>query len=120
MSEGFKPASVFSVAEVIACEAIERGWTRYDVAVRMTREAADIQKNLLGLGLIGLQKSDILLGDDGAAELERAFGIGAHFWLRTEELWRAHPDAQTPFSDDSQEADWFGLNESVNVAERAP
>ena len=100
------PAMVFHPSELIAEEAQARGWAIWDVAERM---GGDPATNVLALQFYALRDPDGRLGGDG---LERAFGVSADFWLRFEELWRAHPDARNP---DNDHFAWFEVATDTGV-----
>ena len=82
------PAEVFHPSEFIAEEMAERGWTRYDLWRHMRGDAED----MLALDMyfeVGPTAPGMLLGEDMAAKLGRAFGMSAQFFLNLETVWRA-------------------------------
>ena len=91
------PAQVFCAGEFVDDELIERGWTVRELAERM---GGDPEVNQLALGFLLLTPGEpgLMLGDDMAQGLERAFGPSAQFWLNLDAAWRRWPDRQTTFT----------------------
>ena len=93
MSDGkrLRPAWVFSVASYVEEELEARNWTKRDLADRMGGEY-DVTR--AALDFLELEDPRILLGEDMAAQLERAFGVSAQFWLNVDQAWREADDDQ--------------------------
>lgn len=86
MATDLRPAWVFSAGSFIAEELSGRGWTRRELAERM---GGDVDVNHCALDLvIELESTEMELGEDMAAGLERAFGASAQFWLNADKAWR--------------------------------
>jgi plasmid maintenance system antidote protein VapI len=76
----------FHVIEFIDDELEARGWTRVILACRM---GGDAPRNLLALELLETRDSNMLLGDEMAEGLARAFGTGSKIWTNLDASWRA-------------------------------
>lgn len=92
------PAEVFSLAEFLADEMLERGWTTLDVAVRMGGTVDEMARNQLVVGLIlSVQDDKLLLSDENFNDLARAFDVSADYFRNLDAGWRKHPDRRVPF-----------------------
>ena len=90
------PAEVFHVAEYIQEEMDARGWDIGDVAVRMGSQARhDYGVNYLALEmLLSVRDKNLLMGDEMAEGLSRAFGSSKEFWINLDSTWRRYAPAQ--------------------------
>lgn len=82
------PAEVFHPSVYIEDEMAARGWDRDTLAYRMSSCSEDLAVNRLALDLyldVGPREPGLRIGD--AADLERAFGIDAAFFLELERRW---------------------------------
>ena len=73
----------------IQYELAARGWTRSDLAVRM---GGDAKLNRLTIDMyfdVGPNEPNLLLGEETARQLSRAFGVSAAFFLRLHAAWQA-------------------------------
>ena len=70
-------------------ELDERGWSRDDLAIRM---GGEFGMNRLALDMyfeVGPGEPDLLLGEETALQLARAFDVSPQFFLRLHDAWRA-------------------------------
>ena len=86
------PAEAFPVSVLIRQEMAARDWSigRLRVEAGLTSFEG---RCLLDL-ILWCDDPDLLLGEEGASALAKAFGIGAEMWLRTDEYWRRWKKAQ--------------------------
>lgn len=81
------PATAFHPADYIEDEMRARGWSRDDLARRM---GDDFATERLALDLyLETRDGGLRIGEDGAAQLARAFGTSAELWVRLERAWLA-------------------------------
>jgi|TARA_Y100000296_G_scaffold84726_1_gene118683 HTH-type transcriptional regulator/antitoxin HigA len=81
-------AETFPPGEFIADELTERGWTTADLAARM---GGDPAVNQLDIDLlIHAPSRDMILAEETAQGLARAFGVSASFFLSLDRAWRDH------------------------------
>lgn len=75
-----------SPAETIEDELAARGWTTYDLAMRM---GGDVGVNQLAVDLLlACRWRGCLVGAEMAEQLHRAFGVSAQFWLNLDAAWQ--------------------------------
>ena len=82
------PAVVRHPAEIIREELEARGWSVQNLCLAADTDDAVSRlawEIYLGCGLES--PGDVLLGDEGAAQLARAFGTSPEFWLNLEAAW---------------------------------
>ena len=70
-------------------ELDERGWTRDELAVRMGGESAINRLTLDMYFEVGPTEPSLLLGEETARQLGRAFGVSPQFFLRLHAAWRS-------------------------------
>lgn len=76
------------VIEFIHEEMEERGWDLRDLARHMGGDAAH---NKLALEILdACREVDVLLGEETAEQIGRAFGTGAEIWMNLDKTWREH------------------------------
>lgn len=117
MSE-FVPGVVFHPSEYIAEEAIERGWSLADFVRQSEPDPARWPLQIASWEFYATCDRDLLMGEDGARALERAFGPSKDFWLRLEAAWRANADRHSPL--EQKHRDWYGLDDEVPDTAAAP
>lgn len=101
------PAEVFHASDVIAEECIARGWSLWDFAKRIG--ALDAAMTVLEWQFYAIREPDILMGNDGAMDLERVLGISAELWLRTETNYRQHANSRSSLGPHIHA--WYGLDQ---------
>lgn len=79
-------AEAFPVIEFIRDELKTRKWNIWQLALRT---GGDPQRNKLALEILEADPS-VLLGDEMADGLARAFGTSKEIWLNLERSWREH------------------------------
>lgn len=89
----FVPAEAFHPSVTIREEMDARDWTLRELCQRMGGDYVT-QRCGMEMYLYCGESTGIRLGDDGARDLERAFGISAEFWTTTEATWRRWKDNQ--------------------------
>jgi hypothetical protein len=100
VSEEWKPAEVFPLAEYISEELEARRWTTTDAALRMgdTSEKG-FTRNLMSLDLLMCVQSDKLVFDDALlGKLSTVFGVSAQFFRNLDTAWRQWPDRRADFT----------------------
>ncbi|MEE9159966.1 MAG: hypothetical protein V3U60_16475 [Gammaproteobacteria bacterium] len=78
----------FPPGEFIQEELDARGWTTADLASRMGGDAA--QRQCCVEILIYAPNKGVILDDDTASGLSRAFGTSAEFWINLDRDWRGN------------------------------
>jgi plasmid maintenance system antidote protein VapI len=81
------PLVVIHPSAIIQEELDARGWSRDRLAVKM---GGDAGLNRLALDMyfeVGPSHTDLLLGDEEAAQLARAFGVSAELFLNLQRQW---------------------------------
>lgn len=73
------------VHEFIDEELKARGWTRRDLAERMGK---DPNRDELALQFLDIRDPNVLLGEESAEAIGRAFGTGPEIWLNLDRTWR--------------------------------
>lgn len=73
------------VVDFIDEELKARDWTRRDLAERMDNDA---NRDELALQLLDLRDPGVLLGEESAEGIGRAFGTGPELWLNLDATWR--------------------------------
>lgn len=90
-------AEVFCLAEYIAEEMDERRWTTTDVAIRMG-DGASFGINCLTLELIlAVQDDNLLLDDQTAKGIARAFDVSVEVIRNLDTRWRSQKCGRVPF-----------------------
>lgn len=94
MSHDVRPAAqVFHVGVFIVDEMDARGWAPGQLARHMggTAKEQELNECALGMCLAGAfsGRPGVLLGEDLACGLERAFGVSAATWLALDAAWQA-------------------------------
>lgn len=80
------------VIEFIYEEMEARGWDEWELARRM---GGDPAHNKLSLEILDACRDvHVLLGEDSAEQMSRAFGTGAEIWLNLDKTWRDHKRAE--------------------------
>ena len=79
----------FHPSEYIQEELEARGWTMDMLVARMGGDEKE-QRLAMDIYMCTPHDPGVLLGDDGAADLERAFGVSKQFWLNLERAWLEH------------------------------
>lgn len=84
------PAEVFHVIDFIREEMDERNWPIWTLVRRMSVDQSDeaLGRIKLALELLELREPDMLIGEEVAAGLARAFGTGQEIWLNMDKTWR--------------------------------
>lgn len=91
------PAEVWSLAEYLAEEMEERGWTVADVALRMGDES-EYGVNFLAFGFcLAVQDDNFLLDDKTARGVARAFGVSEEFVRNLDNGWREQKTGRVAF-----------------------
>lgn len=90
------PAEVFHVMDFIYDELDARGWNLDALALRM---GGDAERNLLALEIMDTREPDVMLGDDAAEMIGKAFGTGAKLWLNLDATWRKFAALNPPVAD---------------------
>lgn len=90
-----KPAEIFPPGEFIQDELDARNWTDEDLAYAMTLPSEgrdEYAKNLFCVQFLIACSDDsrVLMGDDTASRLGRAFGTGKELWINVESQWREY------------------------------
>lgn len=78
------PAQTFHPWDFIAEELEERGWTADDLALRM---GGDFAVARVSLDFLEIREPGIVIGEESAAALGRAFGTSAQFWINLDKQW---------------------------------
>jgi hypothetical protein len=88
-----RAAETFHVIDFIREEMDERNWPIWTLARHMSADQSDeaLGRIKLALELLELRDPDMLIGEEVAAGLARAFGTGSEIWLNLDKTWR---DAQ--------------------------
>lgn len=73
------------VIDFIDEELAARGWSRRDLAERM---GGDADRNELSLQFLDIRDPDVLLGEESAEAIGRAFGTGPEIWSNLFNTWR--------------------------------
>lgn len=86
-------AETFHVIDFIREEMDERDWSIWTLVRRMSDDQSDeaLGRIKLALELLELREPDMLIGEEIAEGLARAFGTGQEIWLNLDKTWR---DAQ--------------------------
>jgi plasmid maintenance system antidote protein VapI len=79
-------AEEFPVIDFIQEELDARGWDMWELARRMGGEPS---RNKLALEFLEADPT-VMLGDDGAEGVARAFGTSKEIWLNLEKSYRVH------------------------------
>jgi plasmid maintenance system antidote protein VapI len=79
------------VIDFIDEELKARGWTRRDLADRM---GGDADRDELALQFLDIRDPGVLLGEESAAAIGRAFGTGADIWTNLDNTWRTATKAR--------------------------
>ncbi len=91
------PAQVFSLAEFLYDELVERGWKTEDAAIRMgTKGGAAMDLFMLDL-LLCCPEEKFIIADEIFAGLGRAFGGDPDYFRRIDKQWHDHPERRSPF-----------------------
>jgi len=88
------PAEVFPLAQFMAEEMDERGWTAVDVAKRM---GGDYGKNIGIVNLVLCVHRDSMRLDDCIDDLALAFDVSAEMFRKLHQTWLDNPSARLPF-----------------------
>ena len=87
-----EPAEVFHVMDFINEELEARGWNLDALALRM---GGDASRNLLALQILdSVREPGVLLGEESAAMIGKAFGTGAKLWLNLDNTWQRYAKAR--------------------------
>jgi hypothetical protein len=100
MSDERVPAQVFPLAQYLAEEMDERGWTAGDVGIRMGGKTLEEHgKNILVVDLLLAVTNDdrLVISPELYRELEAAFGVSEGFFERLDEGWRKYPERRVTF-----------------------
>jgi len=84
------PAEVFPPGEYIADELKARGWTTADLARRMGGDNPGMDQLAIDL-LIAVHDKNLILDEQTAFGLGRAFGTSARLWINLDRMWRGLP-----------------------------
>ena len=87
------PAEVFPPGEFIEEEMRARGWTANDVAERMGDDGSLRQRSinlLLVHMLVEVRDTGMIVDEESAAKLGRAFGTSPQFFLNLDAVWRKY------------------------------
>lgn len=120
-SDRFRPAEVFHPSEYIAEEAIARGWDLWELVRQSGVPEQEWPVTVLSWKLYAAvsdnasESSGCYMGADGAAQLQRAFGVAADFWLALESYWRTNIDRHTPMTDQAYR-DWYWPEDAADHA----
>ena len=96
----FKPAMVWPLADCLAEEMEERGWTCVDLAMRMPGDYASnigVINVILAISSTG-GPDTFTLGDDVAEGLALAFGVSPQLINGLHKSWVDNPQARQPFN----------------------
>ncbi len=83
------PAEVFPPGTFIKEELSARDWSTRDLAERMGGDNIDCNQCAAQL-LIYAPNKGIILDEDTAAGLAKAFGTSKEYWENLDRAWRAH------------------------------
>lgn len=94
---GIIPVEVYPLAQYIADEMTERGWTSVDVAARMS-DRRDPGNRILMVDLIlAVQDEKMLFDDEIFNDLSAAFDISAAYFRNIHKQWLDWPDKRVVF-----------------------
>jgi len=101
------PAEVFPPGEYIEDELKARGWTTRALAERMGVEDVEHEEFALDLMLAGYGmepefSKNIILDEQTARGLARAFGGSHQYWLEHDRIWRGSIGADAAVSTSSE------------------
>lgn len=87
------PAEVFHVIDFIYEEIEARGWDMWQLAVRMCPDPVTEETVLrikLSLEFLETKSPGLIVGEESAEQLARAFGTGKQIWLNLDKTWQQH------------------------------
>ena len=85
------PAEVFHPSEFIQDEMYARGWTRLDLAKKMT---GNLLENMIALDLyFVVHARGLRMGNYVIADLALAFSVSEDFLRNLERMWISHPSS---------------------------
>jgi HTH-type transcriptional regulator/antitoxin HigA len=82
------PAEVFPPGELIEEEMNARGWDEADIARRMGSARAYETNLLCVMLIIAVRDVSLILDEETANGLGRAFGVSPQYFLNLDALWR--------------------------------
>lgn len=93
------PVEVFPLAQYLGEEMEERGWTSWDVGLRMGGETdEEVSKNAFVVELIlSVLDGSLKWTPELYRQLERAFGVSDGFFERLNQPWLQHPDKRAGY-----------------------
>jgi plasmid maintenance system antidote protein VapI len=99
MAEQHVPAQVFSLAEYLADEMAERGWTTSDVANHMGpgRNYVVDKIALDVLMAVSPTRDTLKIDEDTCDSIARAFGVSPQFIRNIHAEWQKWPDRRVAF-----------------------
>lgn len=89
------PAMVWPLADYLAEEMDERGWTCVDVARRMPGEYSS-NIGVINVVLACCQK-EFIVSKDLAKRIATAFDVSPQYILKLHQVWTENPAARQPF-----------------------
>lgn len=87
MRENRVPAETFPPGQFVQEELDARGWDTRELAVRMGGDNIDRNQCSVEL-LIYAPNKEMILDDDTASRLARAFGTSVEYWGNLDRAWR--------------------------------
>ena len=98
MTADWSPAEVFSLAETLSDEMLERGWKSSDVAARMaTGRDPRIDQLCVEFVLACPDEDGLIIDAETFDGLARAFDVNAAFFRNIDAMWRKWPDRRSRF-----------------------
>lgn len=94
----FSPDWAVAPGEILAEELKSRGMSQTDLAYRTSLSIKHVNQII---------KRNVPLSAEVALSFERALGISARFWLKTEAAWQAHNTALAAKASSSNYASWL-------------
>lgn len=91
------PAEVFCLAESLADEIIERGWTTEDVAIRMNTSRGPAMDLFIVDLLMCVQDDGLLIDEETFDGLARAFDVDPQYFRNLHAVWQRWPDRRNSF-----------------------
>tara|TARA_R110002020_G_scaffold18619_2_gene64755 strand:+ start:1788 stop:2936 length:1149 start_codon:yes stop_codon:yes gene_type:complete len=94
----FVPDWAIAPGEILASELKARGMSQTDLAYRTSLSIKHVNQII---------KQNVPLSADVALSFERALGVSAAFWLKTEAVWQAHSSALVAKQSLGKYASWL-------------
>lgn len=99
-----RPAETFHVMDFIREEMDERDWSIWTLVRHMSEDQSNqaLSRVKLALEFLALRDPQMLIGEEVATGLGRAFGTSAQIWLNLDRSWQ---DASTLVTESSEASD---------------